>query len=68
MANIEKKVTRILTSLLHDVGDEVFKLAKKDATKITGSASQAESQVKLVKNKGGFHLELSGGVVELLDP
>ena len=44
----DREITRILTSLLHDVGDEVFKLSKEDATKVTGSVSQAENQVKLI--------------------
>tara|TARA_R100000808_G_C2125429_1_gene135761 strand:+ start:302 stop:874 length:573 start_codon:yes stop_codon:yes gene_type:complete len=64
----DREITRILTSFLHDVGDRVFKLSKEDATKVTGSVSQAENQVKLIKDKGGFRLELSGGVVDLLSP
>lgn len=68
MAKADKDITRILTSILHKIGDDVFKLAKEDATKITGSESQAENQVRLVKDKGGFRLELSGGVVSLMTP
>ena len=41
----DREITRILTSLLHDVGDEVFKLSKEDATKVTGSVSQAEKKI-----------------------